>query len=298
MPSSPKSTRTSATKAASATRPPANPKRRPKPIGRRQRLSPTPPSVASTPLGRLLRALAEHPGRGRGPTLALPGRRDQLARARDSARPGPWRLRARSPPPAPAAAPAPRPPPCARRARPRSTPRRGRSRASRRRPRADPLAAPLLRRHVFDRADDRGAAARHRTLAVGLCEAEIGEVGALSLDQDVVRLDVAVDDAGGMGGVERVGDLAQEADRPGGRAAGPRDRSACAGPRPRPGASRRSARRPPRGRRRRGRRRGGRGLAASRDSRRKRSRKASSSARSRAITFSATGRSSADWVAR
>ena len=49
-------------------------------------------------------------------------------------------------------------------------------------------------------------------LAQRLGEAEVGEEGALAFDQDVVRLDVAVDDAGGVGGVERFGDLAEQGD--------------------------------------------------------------------------------------
>ena len=117
--------------------------------------------------------------------------------------------------------------------------------------RADRAAPPLLRRHVLGGADHRGAAGR-AALVERLGEAEVGEEGALAFDQDVVRLDVAVDDAGGVGGVERFGDLAEQRRSPAPAAAAPRGRSACAGRRPRPGASRRSARRRPRASRRSG----------------------------------------------
>ena len=81
---------------------------------------------------------------------------------------------------------------------------------------ADRAAAPLLRRHVLGGADDRGAA-EHAAVAERLGEAEVGEEGAVAFDQDVVRLDVAVDDAGGVGGVERFGDLAEQGDGAGRR---------------------------------------------------------------------------------
>ena len=135
---------------------------------------------------------------------------------------------------------------------------------------------------------------RDAAVAERLGEAEVGEEGAVAFEQDVVGLDVAVDDAGGVGGVERVGDLAEQGDRLGRRQRPVARRSACAGRRPRPAASRRSARRPPRERRRPAPPRGGRGgrrgatrAGSARGSPRR-------SASSRAITFSATGRSSAE----
>ena len=54
-------------------------------------------------------------------------------------------------------------------------------------------------------------------VAERLGEAEVGEEGAVAFDQDVVRLDVAVDDAGGVGGVERFRHLAEQGDRAGRR---------------------------------------------------------------------------------
>ena len=87
--------------------------------------------------------------------------------------------------------------------------------------RADAPPLPLLGGHVFDRAGDRGAV-EDAGVAQRLGEAEVREEGAVAFDQDVVGLDVAVDDAGGVGGVERAGDLAEQLDRLGGgqRAAG------------------------------------------------------------------------------
>ena len=50
-------------------------------------------------------------------------------------------------------------------------------------------------------------------VAERLGKPEIGEVGTVAFEQDVVGLDVAMDDARGVGGVERSGDLAQQPDR-------------------------------------------------------------------------------------
>jgi len=74
-------------------------------------------------------------------------------------------------------------------------------------------STPLLGRHVLGGADHR-VAAGGTAVPQRLGETEVGEEGALSLYEDVVRLDVAVDDAGGVGGVERFSDLAEQGDRP------------------------------------------------------------------------------------
>ena len=77
-------------------------------------------------------------------------------------------------------------------------------------PTARPATAPATCRRPCrpPRRRDGGA------LVDRLGEAEVGEVGALAFDQDVVRLHVAVDDPGRVGGVERLGDLAEQRRRP------------------------------------------------------------------------------------
>ncbi len=182
--------------------------------------------------------------------------------------------------------------------RSRSAPRRGRSRASRRRRPARPRSPRHCSGDMYSAVPTTEAPLRDAALAERLGEAEVGEVGAVAFDQDVVRLDVAVDDAGGVGGVERFGDLAEQGDRARPAAAAPRGRSALRRSPPStsriatissPSTSRESKTGTTAGWSRR---------AARRDSRRKRSRKPSRSASSRAITFSATGRSRPRWVAR
>ena len=77
------------------------------------------------------------------------------------------------------------------------------------------LACGLLGRHVLGRAE-REAGARH---PVGACllqrqrNAEIRDEGVAVLQQDVLGLDVAVNDAVRMGIAERVGDLPRETHR-------------------------------------------------------------------------------------
>ena len=163
--------------------------------------------------------------------------------------------------------------------------------------RPDRPAPPLLRRHVLGGADHRGAAGG-AALAERLGEAEVGEEGAVAFDQDVVRLDVAVDDAGGVGGVERFARPGRAGRSPGAGGSGP---SRSIGLRRSPPSTRRIATisSPSTSRESKtGTTAGWSRLAARRDSRRKRSRKPSRSASSRAITFSATGRSRPRCVAR
>ncbi len=90
------------------------------------------------------------------------------------------------------------------------------------------LAARLFGRHVGRRAHDL-AVRRHR-LAVGVAlgEAEVGDVRpALAVEEDVRRLDVAVDDAVVVGVLQGVGHLGDELGRPAGI-----DGGLCAAPLP------------------------------------------------------------------
>ena len=48
---------------------------------------------------------------------------------------------------------------------------------------------------------------------MALRDAEVGDDGVAALEQDVLRLDVAVDDAVGVGVAQRVGDLAGDLER-------------------------------------------------------------------------------------
>ena len=85
----------------------------------------------------------------------------------------------------------------------------------------DVLAEELLGRHVGD-GPDGTAGAGQAGLAGDLGQAEIGDPGdALLRDEDVGRLDVAVDDAVRMGGGQAIRDLRGEGERFGGRRAGP-----------------------------------------------------------------------------
>ena len=189
-------------------------------------------------------------GRPHAPSPGAGGRRRSAPRRCGSGRRGPWRRRARSPRSSPSGISG---SVSASRARVGRDPGHRLEEDAAERVdvgrRADAAAAPLLRRHVLGGADHRGAAGR-AGLVERLGQAEVGEEGAVAFDQDVVRLDVAVDDAGGVGGVERVGDLAEQRRSPAPAAAAPRGRSAAAGRPPRPAASRPAARRRPRASRR------------------------------------------------
>jgi hypothetical protein len=74
-------------------------------------------------------------------------------------------------------------------------------------------AAQLFRRHVGDRpreltAGCSGFSASRRTIRkLDARETEVGNHGAVSREQDVSALEVSVDDAGLVGGVESIGDL-------------------------------------------------------------------------------------------
>ena len=73
-----------------------------------------------------------------------------------------------------------------------------------------PFAHRLFRAHVLRRAE--GEAGLRHPLAAGALhgerDAEIGDQGMAALQQDVLRLDVAMDHATGVGVAERVGDFA------------------------------------------------------------------------------------------
>ena len=71
----------------------------------------------------------------------------------------------------------------------------------------------LLGGDVAHRAGEPAVAAQAVDGGRMLCEAEVGKPGAVVLDQHVGRLDVAVDQAGAMGGVQRIADLAEERER-------------------------------------------------------------------------------------
>jgi hypothetical protein len=77
----------------------------------------------------------------------------------------------------------------------------------------DVVAQRLLGRHVVRRAEH--AAVRREAVVVERAgDAEVGDLGrALLVDQDVLRLDVAVDDAARVRGAERAGDLDRVGDR-------------------------------------------------------------------------------------
>ena len=89
--------------------------------------------------------------------------------------------------------------------------------------RVERLARGLLRRHVGDRADDHAGprvradharvSRRRRAGFEQLGQAEVGELGVAVLrDEDVVGLDVAVQDAGGVRGRQAVGDADEQVD--------------------------------------------------------------------------------------
>src|SRR5262249_60804925 len=66
-------------------------------------------------------------------------------------------------------------------------------------------AAGVLGGHVGGRAED-GAGARRAVAAEALGQSEVGDLGpAVGVEQDVGRLEVAVDDAGLVGGVGGAG---------------------------------------------------------------------------------------------
>ena len=76
------------------------------------------------------------------------------------------------------------------------------------------LALDLLGRDVVDRADDVAGLGELRARALDpLRQAEVGEERGAALDQHVGGLDVAVDQALAVRGVERGGDLAADVDR-------------------------------------------------------------------------------------
>jgi hypothetical protein len=79
-----------------------------------------------------------------------------------------------------------------------------------------PLALHLLGRDVVERAHELPGLGQ-ALLADSLGEAEVGEEGVVTpADEDVLRLDVAVDQAGLVRRIERLGDRCEDPDRPAG----------------------------------------------------------------------------------
>ena len=75
----------------------------------------------------------------------------------------------------------------------------------------DRLAADLLGRHVSGAADDRPGARDPGPVGAG-GDAEVGDLGVtVAVDEDVLRFDVAVDDARQMRGRQTLGDLPRDA---------------------------------------------------------------------------------------
>ena len=83
--------------------------------------------------------------------------------------------------------------------------------------RAALLALGLLRGHVGGRADDQAGRGELR-VALERGDAEVGQLGrAVAGDHDVARLDVAMDDPGLVGRLQRAGDLGADLGHPPGR---------------------------------------------------------------------------------
>ena len=80
----------------------------------------------------------------------------------------------------------------------------------------DVVPPDLLRRHVVDGSQEMTVG--RPAVGDALRQPEVGEVDVLApilaVEQDVRRLDVAVDEPSGMRGIERVGDLARDRERP------------------------------------------------------------------------------------
>jgi hypothetical protein len=75
------------------------------------------------------------------------------------------------------------------------------------------LAVCLFRRHIGRSADHR-ALPSHRSLTGELGETKVDDLNLVAIgDEDVGRFDIAVDDAGLVGGLQRLGDLDGEAGR-------------------------------------------------------------------------------------
>ena len=81
------------------------------------------------------------------------------------------------------------------------------------RPAVGGIALDLLRRDVADGAGDDAGLQRHRQRGAAAREPEVGQLRAVAVDEDVGGLDVTVDEARDVGGVERIGDRRQQAQR-------------------------------------------------------------------------------------
>lgn len=81
------------------------------------------------------------------------------------------------------------------------------------------IAGGLLRGHVRRGAEDdsRCGSAPRQGGGAGSGDAEVGHQGEATLEQDVLGLDVAMDDSGLVGMLQRLGDLTQQSHRLGDR---------------------------------------------------------------------------------
>ena len=79
--------------------------------------------------------------------------------------------------------------------------------------RVDLAALDLLGRDIVDRAEHRAGCGQAAARGKPLAQPEVAQVRVIAVEQDVRRLDVAVDEPHRVGRLERLGDLEQDRDR-------------------------------------------------------------------------------------